>query len=88
MTRAELLARVSSLELSEWRAYSQVEPFGEERADMRAALVAQTMANLWRGKNTNPFTLEDFMLKFEPEPEPMTPDQMMRAFALATGAQR
>ena len=31
-------------EIQWWRAYSQVEPFGEERADMRAANVVSVIA--------------------------------------------
>ncbi len=45
--------------------YSKVEPFGERRADMRAALVAAVFANANRGDH-EPFTVEDFMLKFGP----------------------
>lgn len=49
-------------------AYYQVEPFGEEREDLRAALICQTMANINRGKNTTPFKLDDFMLFREVKP--------------------
>lgn len=85
MTRRELLARMDSRELSEWMAYSQVEPFGEERADLRAALVAMTMANLWRGKDSKAFKLEDFVLKFGGPKEPLTPEQQLRAFERMVG---
>ncbi len=60
----ELLGRVSSRELSEWMAYAQIEPFGEKRADLRAGIVASTMANIHRGKR-KPFNPEDFMPEFE-----------------------
>jgi len=67
----ELLARVDSRELAEWRAYERLEPFGEWRADYRAAIVASVMANAFRGKESRAFTPEDFMPKFgEPKREP------------------
>lgn len=60
----ELLGRMSARELSEWMAYAQIEPFGEKRADLRAGIVASTMANIYRGKR-KPFKAEDFMPEFE-----------------------
>lgn len=67
MTVQELLARISSRELAEWAAYFKLEPFGEERADVRAALVAATVANTARNpkKRRRPFTAQDFMPRFE-----------------------
>lgn len=60
----ELLGRISARELSEWMAYAQVEPFGEKRADLRAGIVASTMANIHRGKR-QAFKPDDFMPEFE-----------------------
>lgn len=41
MTRAEMLERISSAELTEWLAYERVTgPLGGERADAQSALVA------------------------------------------------
>ncbi|HXH11150.1 MAG TPA: hypothetical protein VNP04_15485 [Alphaproteobacteria bacterium] len=34
----------------------------EERLDRRAAVIAVTLANIHRGKDSRPFTLEDFMV--------------------------
>ena len=48
MTVAELLSRTTSRELSEWMVYYELEPFGEERADLRAGIVASTVANVNR----------------------------------------
>ena len=67
MTVAELLARIDSAELTEWMAYSQIEPFGEERADLRAGIVASTTANVWSGKGKS-FKPSDFMPKFDAKP--------------------
>lgn len=64
MTRHELLGRMSSQELTDWMVYAQVEPFGDERADLRAALVASVIANVNRDpkKKPKPFDIADFML--------------------------
>lgn len=52
--------------LSEWMAFDELEPFGEQRGDLRSALVAMTVANAQRGPKQKPFTIQDFLLKFEP----------------------
>jgi hypothetical protein len=65
-TVAELQAAMSSREFTEWQAYFALEPFGEERADIRAALVASVIANVNRNpkKRSSPFAVKDFMLRF------------------------
>lgn len=58
----EMPARI----LSEWQTYASLEPFGEERADWRAAMLASTMANIHaRKKGKPPYKIEDFMPKFD-----------------------
>jgi len=69
MTVAELLDRIDSKEISEWIAFYNIEPFGEERADLRSAIIASTMANMWRGKGQRAFTAKDFMPQFDPRPK-------------------
>lgn len=83
MTVAELSQRMDSRELSEWMAYFGIEPFGEERADLRAGIVASTIANVNRGKNTNPFAPKDFMPNFG-KPKEQTPEQMKTVAKLIT----
>lgn len=36
-------------------------PFGDERADLQAGIIASTIANVNRGRNTTAFKPEDFM---------------------------
>lgn len=64
MPVGELLARTGSRELAEWRAYYALEPFGENRADLRAGIVAATTANLFRKNGAPPYKPQDFMPKF------------------------
>lgn len=52
MTVREMLARMGSDELTDWIAFYDLEPWGEERrlADYRAGVIAATIMNLFRGK--------------------------------------
>lgn len=63
MTRGELLDRMSSRELSDWQIYERIDPFGEERADLRIAQLGAAMANLLTDKKSRKrdFTVADFM---------------------------
>ena len=67
MTVAELLSRTTSRELSEWMVYYELEPFGEERADLRAGIVASTVANVNRDpkKQKKPYSPQEFLPQFE-----------------------
>jgi hypothetical protein len=67
MTVEELLARISSRELTEWICFFGIEgPAGEERADWRAGLIASTIANANRDpkKRKEPFEPTEFMPKW------------------------
>lgn len=49
----------------EWVAYSRLNPFGERRADLRAAQVAAAVFNARRTKQSQPVVkLEDMLLRF------------------------
>jgi hypothetical protein len=56
-----MLAQITSKQLTEWMAFYQIEPFGEERDDLRSGIVASVIANVNRGKNRKPFKPEEFM---------------------------
>lgn len=63
----ELQRRVTSLEFAEYWAFAQLEPFGPEREDLRAGIVASTVANAYRDrkKHPKPYGPEEFMPRFE-----------------------
>lgn len=66
---------MSAHEFAEWIAYYSLEPFGEERADLRAAIVACVIANANRDpkKRRRAFKLADFMPQFDqPKPDSQT----------------
>ena len=67
----ELLAGISSLELSEWQAYDRIEPFGEIRADLRAGSIVQAAISPYVKKGHKVPTLKECMLNFEIK-KPMT----------------
>lgn len=90
MTVAELLARISSLELSEWAAYYGIEPWGAERDNLHAGIVASATVNLWRSDSDNPVRPQDYILHFgEPEEVQARPAEdlyeMMHTWAILGG---
>jgi len=78
MTKAELLSRMSNVELLDWMVYAEWEPFGEERADLRMGILAAVTANGGRKKGQRAFKASDFIPKFGPK-EPQSFGQMMAA---------
>lgn len=54
-------------EFLDWIAYYELEPFGLERADWNAAMVAATVANANRDpkKRKKAFTVKDFIFRIE-----------------------
>ena len=61
MTVTELLGRISSRDLSEWMAFSQLEPFGTEAGYVGNAITSMTVANVNREKGQKAYELMDFM---------------------------
>lgn len=65
-----IFRELTAKEFFEWQAYAELEPFDEVRADLRAALIAQIIANtMGRAEGQDAYTLDDFTLKFEPKEE-------------------
>ena len=55
---------ISSRELSEWMAFYNIEPFGDDIANFRQAMTTCMIANTHRDskKKPTPFKIGDFML--------------------------
>jgi hypothetical protein len=93
MTVRELEYRMTAREMDEWRAYARIEPFGEERDDLRMGTIAATVANSapFRKKGSKAFKPSDFFPDFEgaakrAEPKkPMTPDETADYLAALMG---
>jgi hypothetical protein len=80
-----VLESMSSRQLTEWIAYAKLEPFGEERADLRAGIVASVIANANRDPKRKPYKPEDFMPRFEPRQAQTWQEQLAIMQAIATG---
>ena len=68
-----MLERMTWGELLEWREFYALEPWGDERADLRSGIVASILANTNRDpkKRPQPFEPTDFMPFYEkPKPSP------------------
>lgn len=50
-------------ELTEWMAFYRLEPFGVERDNYHAGLIASLLYNVHRGKKNSPMSPDDFMLR-------------------------
>ena len=65
-------------------AYYSLEPFGEERADLRSGIVAAVTANVWRGKG-RAAQPKDFMRDFgKPTAQRMSTQELMARWKVAT----
>ena len=87
MTRSELLERISSREITEWMAFSQLEPFGAEAGYVGHAITASTVANVNREKSKKAYEVSDFMPTMGKK-EPQTPAEMIQfaeMFTIALG---
>jgi len=83
-----MLAEMTSLQLSEWMAYSKLEPWGEEREDLRMGIVASTIANVNRPKGKKPYKPTDFTPTFEVESEEEAAARLMAQAFAALGGKR
>lgn len=69
-TVRETQLTVDSREFCDWIAYRQINPWGLERGDMRAAQICLTLVNMWSSKGITRPSLSDYMLKFEKGEKP------------------
>lgn len=82
-----MLSGLTGRELLEWEAFDRIEPFGEERADLRTGILASTLCNL-RGRKGRRSQPQDFMPRFggEPSRRRATTPAAMRAIMTALTA--
>lgn len=62
MTKKEMLRRMDSQELTEWIAYSRIEPLGILNGYLQAAIIASTIVNIHSKRKK--FTPDDFIPEF------------------------
>ena len=58
-----MLRSLTSKQFLEWKTYNDIEPFGEERQDIRFALLASVIAGSAGAKTTDgkPYTADSFL---------------------------
>ena len=61
---------LTAKEFRGWEMYYELEPFGEERADVRAASIVQMLYNVNRGSKQKAITLKECLLKWGEQDEP------------------
>lgn len=81
-----MLARVDARELAEWEAYYSLDPWGQDRADLRAGTIAAVVANSRAAGGG--FKPSDFMPKYMPSPEQTENDMKAACQAWAAAANR
>ena len=70
------MARCNSRQYAEWQAEYQLDPWGDERADLRMGIIACTIANVNRAKG-KAFKPGDFMPEFDKRlKQRQTPEEM------------
>lgn len=78
MSVKRAMREIDSAEFAEWMAYSYYEPFGPEREDQRAGMIAALIANVNRDPKhrAEPYDVEDFFPRYDTvieEPEVPAP---------------
>ena len=68
MPVGELLRRVSSREMQQWKLYFDDEPWGYDMENWRMALLAQVMASPHIKKGSRKPKLKDFLPQRKPRP--------------------
>jgi len=91
MTVEDLSIKMSSSEMSEWAAYYRIEPFGDVRNDVHAAMICQSVISPHMEKGKKPPSIEELMPFRDTEKEGQTADemkQMCKNFASAFGGKK
>lgn len=93
MSVKRAMREIDSQEFAGWMAYSVHEPFGPEREDQRAGMIAALIANVNRDpkKRTEPYDVEDFFPRYEstiqaPEVAPVDLEAKIKAWAATMNA--
>lgn len=70
-----MLRQIPARLFAEWTIYAELEPFGEERADIRTSTLLQLLTNVYRDRKRHktPFALDEFVLRIgDAAPPPPT----------------
>lgn len=81
----EAMARCDSAEFTELCAFYTLSPFGPERGDMQAAVIASTVANA-NPMDRKQYKLSDFMLRFGKSNKLPSPKELQQKVSNIFGA--
>lgn len=76
--------------MAEWMAYYRLEPWGGERGDLQAGVVASLVANALRKEGSEPLSPSDFLLRFgegEDDQRADVADKVRRMFEMLPKAE-
>lgn len=63
MMVCELDERMPASEFTHWMALWRMDPWGTQRDNMHAGILASILANVHRKKNAKAYTVDDFMFR-------------------------
>lgn len=78
-----LLRSLTAKQFQEWQAFYTLDPFGDQRGDLRSGIVSAVIANAFRSKNTNPIEPSQFMPYLERHDQ--SPEEMQRTLQTILG---
>lgn len=73
-----MLQGMTWMQVQEWIKFSELEPFGPERADHRAAYIVATICNVHRKKGTKALTSHDVLQRWGDAPKARKPQMDWR----------
>lgn len=76
MSVARAQQEIDSREFSEWMAYFELQPFGDECTEMNFGMVCSVIVNAFSAKGAKAAKPTDFMLSKLMNKEPQTAEQM------------
>jgi hypothetical protein len=82
-TVRELLGRLDSQELSEWMAFYSIDPWGDQRGDLRNAMLLAHVVGMMRKRGTMPPHPREFM-PFTDRIRYQTPEEQKAFFRVLT----
>lgn len=85
-----MMERMSAEEFLEWMAFDRIEPFGDRRTDLNFALIRTQMANMMRSKDQPAYKLDEFMLRFDHDPDKpkQTPERILSIMKMLAAASK
>jgi hypothetical protein len=76
MSVSEAQSKIDSAEFAEWCAYSNIVPFYQDRSEYLLAVIAATLINVNRKKNSKAVKAEDFLHIYQTRKPRDTADEM------------